>query len=152
MEDLRRHLLKLHQKLRDKVKGLHIEMASMFVKNYKLVSLGKIGVSSIVKKTSRNIGKKTTRELHAWQHYSFRKRLVDRARKTSCIVVIQEESYTSKTCGMCSVKKENLGGNETFQCESCHYVTGRDVNGARNILRKNITNILKEKNIVSKPS
>ena len=142
-EDLRRHLLKLHKKLRNKVKGVHVEAASILVNKYALVSLGKIGVSSIVKKKDvknkdRKIGNKSVRDLVTWSHYKFRKRLQDRANGTPCKIVIQDESYTSKTCGICSVQNHKLEAKEIFKCASCHYVTGRDVNGARNILRKTL--------------
>ena len=51
-------------------------------------------------------------------------------------VILQDESYTSKMCGMCDTIKHNLGGSKLFNCDNCGYVVDRDVNGARNIFRK----------------
>ena len=53
-----------------------------------------------------------------------------------CKVVICTEEYTSKTCGCCGVINRNLGSLKTFKCPSC---IDRDVNGARNVLLKYIT-------------
>ena len=50
--------------------------------------------------------------------------------------MIQDESYTSMTCGNCGIRNKQLGGNETFYCEKCNFETHRDINGARNILLK----------------
>ena len=58
-------------------------------------------------------------------------------RKTKLYIV--DESYTSKTCGSCGFIKENLGGNKVYKCDSCGLEIGRDHNGARNILLKNMT-------------
>ena len=58
-------------------------------------------------------------------------------RKTHLYVV--DESYTSKTCGRCGFIKDNLSGNKVYKCDSCCLEIGRDLNGARNILLKNMT-------------
>ncbi|XP_045186055.2 uncharacterized protein LOC123544064 [Mercenaria mercenaria] len=130
-------LKKLHLKLKTYVDDVHLKLCSYLVKNYKLVVLGKISVSSIVRKDRPNhLAKKGNRDLLCWQHYRFRQRLLHRVRGTDCEAIAQDERYTSKTCGNCGVKNNKLGGKETFICESCNYKTHRDVNGARNILCK----------------
>ena len=131
------HLKKIHLKLKTYVEDIHLKLSSFLVKNYKLVVVGKISVSSIVKKDRPNhLAKSANRDLLCWQHYRFRQRLLHRFSGTDGEAVAQEESYTSKTCGNCGVKNNKLGGNETFFCENCQFKTHRDVNGARNILAK----------------
>ena len=54
-----------------------------------------------------------------------------------------DESYTSATCGICGKLKRRgeLGSNKTYRCNGvsgCGIVIDRDVNGARNILIKNL--------------
>ncbi|CAG8833314.1 26403_t:CDS:1, partial [Gigaspora margarita] len=51
-------------------------------------------------------------------------------------LIICTEEYTSKTCGHCEYIKNNLGGNKKFKCDECGLIIDRDVNGARNILLK----------------
>jgi IS605 OrfB family transposase len=130
-------LKKLHLKLKTYVNDIHLKLCSYLVKHYKLTVLGKISVSSIVRKDRpKHLSKRSNRDLLCWQHYKFRERLLHRARDTNCEVIVQDESYTSMTCGNCGVKNKQLGGNETFYCDKCKYETHRDVNGARNIMLK----------------
>ena len=51
------------------------------------------------------------------------------------------EAYTSRTCGLCGTLNHDLGGAKTFQCvdEHCGVQIDRDVNGARNILLRELT-------------
>jgi len=56
---------------------------------------------------------------------------------TGTQLLIVDESYTSKTCGGCG-HLNNVGTKEWYECKKCSYQADRDVNGARNILIKNI--------------
>jgi transposase len=51
--------------------------------------------------------------------------------------IICTEEYTSKTCGRCG-ELNNVGKSEIYRCSKCLLVIDRDINGARNILIKNI--------------
>jgi len=44
------------------------------------------------------------------------------------------ESYTSKTCGICRQVNSKLGGRKTFYCQHCKMRCDRDVNGHCNVL------------------
>ena len=131
---------KLWFQLRNKVDAVHAAVASELVHSFDLVSLGKICVKSIVKNRDdgKNLHKRAKRDLLGWRHHAFRLRLQHRARGTPCQVIIQDESYTSMTCGNCDKRNRNLGSSETFKCPECHYEVHRDANGARNILRKTL--------------
>ena len=134
-------LKKLHLKLKTFVHHIHLTLSSELVANYKHIALGKIPVSQIVKKDRLNhLSKKSNRELLCWSHYQFRQRLLNRAAGTDCNVIIQNESYTSQTCGRCGYRNKNLGSSLTYECPKCQYETHRDVNGARNILLKSLLN------------
>ena len=72
-----------------------------------------------------------------WRHYAFRERLVYRAKgHPNCQVLIQDEHKTSKTCSNCDAYDAKLGGAEIYDCNNCGKKMNRDVNGAKNILRK----------------
>ena len=47
-----------------------------------------------------------------------------------------KEYWTSKTCGCCGKLNKALKGSSVFRCisEKCGFVADRDLNGARNIL------------------
>ena len=97
-----------------------------------------MSVSQIFRKDRPNpLHRKSNRELLCWRHYQFRERLLNRAVGTDCNVIIQNEAYTSKTCGQCSYRN-NIGSSVTYECSRCKYETHRDVNGARNILLRSL--------------
>lgn len=143
-QELKHRMAKLNRKLADRVKGVHRQLTGYLARRYAVVVVGHINVCSIVRKVNpsnpaakRKIGRTTTRHLLAWSHAKFRDRLKFRERADHTFkVIIQEESFTSKTCGRCNTQNKNLGGAEHFDCRNCGYSTHRDINGARNILRK----------------
>ena len=61
------------------------------------------------------------------------------------------EEYTSKTCTKCG-KISDKCRNRLKECENCGYKINRDINGARNILIKNIKQIIKNQGETSYPS
>ncbi len=128
------------EKLKYRIKHIHEVVCRHFVANYGLVSLGDLGVSRIVKKNRAEGGlpRSVKDDLHLWKHHDFRERLKHRGRESGCTVVIQDESFTSVTCGVCRQENKNLGTSKIFDCPSCGYRTDRDINGARNILQKTL--------------
>ncbi|CAG8707299.1 12432_t:CDS:1, partial [Cetraspora pellucida] len=53
-------------------------------------------------------------------------------KETDLKVMIQDESYTSKTCSNCG-NIQNIGGKKVYKCKNCSLVIDRDVNEARGI-------------------
>jgi len=129
-----RRARKLWRGLRDKMDNAHAKMAGHLVGAYGLVAIGDLSSSTEIWRR-RRLNRRTKR---SWNHYRFRRRLLHRAAGTGCRVIVQDEAYTSKTCGQCKLINDNLGSKEIFECASCNYVAHRDANGARNILMKAI--------------
>ena len=123
-------------RLRNAVGNLHRYLANILVRNNKVIVLGDLHVQSIMKKKS--LHRKTKRLSYFWSHYRFKQFLQHKAMEAidGCEVIIQNESYTTMTCGRCDKQNKKVGTSEIFVCGDCGYVTDRDVNGARNILRK----------------
>ncbi len=80
---------------------------------------------------------KTSRAMLGWAHYRFKKKLKSKAEEYSCKVIDCTEEYTSKTCGNCG-EISSIGGKEVWTCKHCGCVHDRDINGARNILLKQL--------------
>ena len=131
----------LRTKVRNKVDDLHKQTASYLLKRYRVVVVGDLNLNGrCVRKENRNIPKKVARALNVLAHGKFRDYLKYRASLTSGrIVIIQNEAYTSKTCGACGHIHKDLGTSKVFRCPNCPYVADRDVHGARNILLKSLT-------------
>lgn len=131
----RRKIRLLNKRSRNLIDDLHWKTAHYLCKQYDAISIGKLGVSSCVRKTEsrRKIGKQTARAMLGVRHYTFRQRLVEKSKEFGTHVTEQDEAYTSKTCGKCGVLNDKLGGSKTFKCGSCGVVLDRDANGARNI-------------------
>ncbi len=120
-----------HYRLKNKVEDLHKALANELVNNYEIIVVGDFHVNEHDNEEYENTMKKF------WSHEKFVNLLQFKAREVlGCRVIIQDESWTSKTCGLCGTVKRDLGASKWFSCQNCHYETNRDVNGARNILQK----------------
>ncbi|CAG8768034.1 12453_t:CDS:2 [Dentiscutata erythropus] len=105
-------------RIRNLINECHHQLARWLCENYKIILIPKFETSNMVLKNKRKI-----REF------------------TSCKVIECTEEYTSKTCGNCGSINKKLGGSKIFRCESCSLEIDRDMNGARNILLKRITEV-----------
>ena len=52
--------------------------------------------------------------------------------------IIRPKYYTSKTCGGCGWINKNLSNSDVYNCGSCGLCIYRDMNGARNIMLRNL--------------
>lgn len=82
----------------------------------------------------RKINSKSARQMLTLSHYRFEQHLKQAAARSSVLVALVNESYTSKTCPNCGHIHHKLGGNKKFQCHTCNYKAPRDWNGALNIM------------------
>ncbi len=133
------HIARYRQ--RNKVTDLHHHVARKLVDESQLVVLGRLEVSNFKKDNSQDAwwATRMRKNMRLWAHYRFREYLLHKAREVEgCEIVIQDEKFTSQTCGLCGTRNRQLGSNKTFHCTQCSYVTDRDVNGARNILKKHL--------------
>ena len=93
-------------------------------------------------KFSKKLSKEQTRKLTVLAHNRCVDRIIIKASQYGRTVLVQEESYTSKTCGNCGLLDNNLGANKIYHCRDCGRIVDRDVNGARNIMIKGICTIM----------
>jgi len=133
---MKRALLRLEEKIKDKVDEVHKKTVCFLDKSYDVVVLPNFGVKDMTKRCRRKINRKTTRDMLTWGHGRFRERLKF---KIGDRLVDCKEDYTSKTCTRCGIINQHLGGNKTFRCRSCDLMIDRDFGGARNILLKNLS-------------
>ena len=142
---LTHQLLKENQKARNKITDLHRKVAKDLVSNYGIIVIGKLstrgsGGNNKEKPTqqTKKLPRKANRQLLSLSHYRFREFLAHKCREYGRRLIVEDESYTSMTCSECNTRNRQLGCSKNFVCPDklCGYATDRDVNGAKNILRK----------------
>jgi len=109
------------------------------LKHYQHILLPIFESQEIVKQ--KCLSRDSKRELLSLQHYTFKQRLKNSLyfQKDTKLYIVSE-AYTSKTCTRCGVLND-VGSNEIYHCKECDLVIDRDINGARNILLKNLCSI-----------
>jgi putative transposase len=131
---------RIQERIKNLIKDIHRKCIKWMVENFTLILLPLFQTSKMARKEKRKINKKTTRQMLSWSHFHFRQLLLSKVREYPwCRVVICDESYTSKICGNCGHLHNKLGGNKTFRCPMCNYVSDRDHNASRNIWLKYLT-------------
>jgi len=137
---MRRAAGRMRKRVQDLIRDAHHKIAKYLCQNYRVILLPSFESRHMVSRIKRRIGSKTARMMLTWSHYSFRQRLLDKAREYPwCKVFIVDEAYTSKTCTRCGSLHLKLGSSKSFHCPRCAYTIDRDANGARNILLKFLT-------------
>jgi len=139
---LKRHWLHALEKVRNRIRDLHNKVAHWLCENYRVILIPEFRSSEMV--TSKRLPSPVCRAMMTWSHYSFRRRLIDLAQRfTDVKVRVVSEAYTTQTCGACGIRT-NPGTSKEFRCSnsSCGAVFDRDENAARNILLRNLENIV----------
>ena len=83
-----------------------------------------------------DVGSTNNQKLHQWSHGTTRHMLSYKAERRGMDVVLQEESYTSKTCLHCGHTRKSQVQGRVFRCPKCKWTGHRDVVGAANIRAK----------------
>jgi putative transposase len=140
---------RIQEKIKNLVNDLHCKLVKWLVENYNLILLPKFETQEMVRRSKRRIRGKTAFAMLTWSHYKFQQRLLSKVREYPwCKVLIVDEHYTSKCCGLCGRIHWNLGGNKEFKCPYCNILCDRDIHAARNILLRFLTlNHSNEKNV-----
>jgi putative transposase len=141
---MRRALERARQRIKDLVKDMHCKVAHFLCERFSVILLPAFATQqmSTRKGGKRKIGAATVSLMNTLSHYKFQQRLIQKAQQyTDCRVIICSEAYTTKTCGRCGVINNKVGGAKVFACQECGARQDRDVNGARNILLRNLHSV-----------
>lgn len=129
--------------MEDVRRDFHHKTASFLTKRYNAVVIGKLPKHIISR--NGNLRASTKRAYNAMGHYKFRQCLLEKCQARGVAFAEINESYTSKACTLCGTLNDTLGSSEVFRCVDPSCPGGRaaawdrDLNGARNILLKTIT-------------
>ena len=165
---IKNKIRKYYGKIRNVVKELHNKTALHLVKNYERILLPKFETKNMLRnkkfnkeyfnKVEAEKGKEECKKeikkvykqrrlngrvkfvLNSLSHYKFKMHLSNKCKEYGSELVEVTEEYTSKTCTNCGIQSENYKNREK-NCK-CGYKIKRDINGARNILIKNIKKVV----------
>lgn len=168
-KNILKKIRKCYTNIKNKVKELHNKTALYLCKNYKKILLPSFETQKMVvekrklkpyinqiekekglieaKKELRRISKikrlngRVKFCLMMLSHYKFKQHLNNKAIEYGCKVYDVSEEYTSLTCSLCGVQSKNYDNKRVKNC-NCGHKVDRDINGARNILIKNIDMVL----------
>lgn len=142
---MRKAIKRARARIQNLVKDLHNKTVNLLVNSYKVIFLPTFDSSQMVCKINgkgkkRKINSKSARQMLTLSHYKFEQHLKQAAQRKAVIVVLCNESYTSKSCGSCGHIYE-VGSSKTHSCPKCRTKTSRDVNGARNIMLRSLASL-----------
>ena len=113
---------RIRWRVRDLIDEIHNKLALTLCRMFDVIYIPIFETRDMVSKLKHKI----SRSMFGWAHYRFKKKLKSKA-----------EEYTSKTCGNCG-EISSIGGKEVWTCKHCGCLHDRDINGARNILLKQL--------------
>jgi IS605 OrfB family transposase len=136
----RRNLRKVYHRKIKYLENLKEELHNKTIK-YLCDNFGKIIIPpfEIQKMVNNNkTDSRTSRSLMNMSYYKFLSKLKNRCIEYDIEIVVRPEYYTSKTCTRCGHIKHDLKNNDIYNCKYCGLKIERDINGARNIMLRNI--------------
>jgi transposase len=133
-------VFKIQNRIDNLRKEFHYSAIKFLVHNYDVILIPEFGGKGMISKKKSKLAKITKRQMLSWGHYSFRMRLVQKAKEKGCLVIFVDESFTTMTCGYCA-QLNKVGKVEVLKCTSCKMTLDRDVNASRNIYIKYLAKV-----------
>lgn len=122
------------QKLKNLKSDLHNKAINYLCKNFSKIIIPPFEIKKMAGKLSSN----TARMMYNLSYYTFKQKLISKAREMNCLVVEKPEYYTSKTCTKCGNIKHDLKlSDRIYECNRCGLQLDRDYAAARNIMLRN---------------
>lgn len=131
----KKHFTKLEKKKKSLVDCLHWSFINHLLQNTDVIYIGDIKSHDIVK-NGKN--KSLNLNFNDLKMFILKQRLIYKAGTLGKLVYLVPEHFTTKTCSRCGKINQNIGSSEIFTCNTCNFITGRDVNAAKNIKMKGL--------------
>jgi putative transposase len=134
---MRKAAARMRRKIQNAVDELHWKTARYMCSNFDVILIPEFRVQRMVQ---GNLQAPTRQAMHDLRHYTFRTRLMHKARQfPNTTVVVCSEAYTTQTCSQCG-KLNKVGASDVYRCSGrsgCGMEEDRDVHGARNVVLRN---------------
>lgn len=126
----KKHLKKSKYQIQD----IEHKETSYFVHTLKQEGVEKLVIGDVRDiRQELDVGARDNQKLHQWSFGSIRHKLTYKAERLGMRTVLQEESYTSRTCPSCGHRRKSSPKGRVFHCPKCGWTGHRDVVGAANI-------------------
>jgi putative transposase len=139
----RRKLIRAKQKrlskLTHQIQDIEHKLTSYLVNTLHREGVEKLVIGDVrTIRQNLDVGSTTNQKLHQWSFGSIRHKLTYKAERLGMRVVVQEESYTSRTCPVCGHRRKSAPAGRVFRCtnKTCRWQGHRDGVGAANIRAK----------------
>lgn len=130
-----KHIWRYRNKIKNHIDDIHWKTINYLTKEYSDILLPKFESQEMVKRSRNRI---LNRDLNHLKHYQFQQRLRYKSIIRGVKLYIVGEEYTSKTCTRCGTIDKYLTIEKIYNCKRCNLIIDRDINGARNIMIKNL--------------
>ncbi len=137
--NVRKRIFLSRTKKKNIVSDMHWKVCKFLCENFQTIITTNFQIKEMTNRESRNINNRSARNMLSLSHFSFSEKLKYSCKKYKRRLIVVNEEYTSKTCGKCGNINDKLGSNKIYNCTKCHIKIDRDINGARNILLKTLT-------------
>ncbi|AMN84427.1 transposase ISSoc2 [Faustovirus] len=133
---LKQRIAKLSSKITRLVDYAGWKFAAYLTRRFRIVFIPRL--ANVVGKANSTVN----RETRNLRHSEFINKLTHLGKVNGCKVVETKEYYTTKTCCRCGTRNDNVGSSKVFSCVNvaCKFTIDRDVNGAKNIWLRSLTN------------
>lgn len=148
---LQKAATKMRMRIRHLVDEVHHKAAKFLTDNFDIILLPHFEVQGMTARTRRRISRKTVLGMLNWAHFRFRQFLQHKARSKGKVVILVNEAYTSKTCSWSGHVIKNLGSRKVVRCPETGISLDRDVNGARGILLRAISEVPELRSLLTDP-
>ena len=133
-----KHLRKaLHRKIKH-LKNIrsefHNQTINYLCNNYGTIIFPPFKIQGMVGQLHSSVARK----MYGLSLFQLKLKLQSKCKERHIRLLDLAEPYTSVTCTCCGKINKHLGKSKVFNCPSCHLIIDRDINGARNILLKNV--------------
>lgn len=129
---------KIYTKIKNQITDLHWKSINYILntENFGHVIIGNWSTKNCMS-NDQYLNKMTKRIIGMISYYKFLQRLQFKCNEHNIHLNITEEAYTSKMCSRCGTLCK-IGIERKLKCSNCNYCLDRDINGALNILFKNL--------------
>jgi transposase len=133
----------IYTKIKNQIVDLHWKSINYLILYEKIryIIIGNWSTKDCISNNNNNNNNKlkaiNKRIINMLSYYKFLQRLSFKCSEYNIKLTVTEEAYTSKVCCKCGTVNNKIE-NRILNCSNCNYSINRDINGAVNILFKNL--------------